>query len=287
MSRFSQPLVFVTLALLIGACQYFPSANDEQGTPVARVYDSYLFQEDLEEIVPTELKGDDSAQFVQNYLNVWAKNELMIYKAEFNLTEEQKEFEEQIANYRNDLLKFAYLQKYVDDRLDTTITEEQILNYYQQNKENFVLKENILKFRYLSVPADAPDQKDIDKWFKSGKEEDQEALLEYALKYSRGFSLQDTSWVSYGDLARLIPLQTYNEQEFLARNDFFKVQNDSLHYFVDITEYKIKDGSSPLNYVRDIIKNTLINRRRLELISELEKGLLSDAIKKKEFEVYP
>ena len=111
--------------------------------------------------------------------------------------------------------------------------------------------------------------------------------MEYALKYSRGFSLQDTSWVSYRDLARLIPLQTYNEQEFLARNDFFKVQNDSLHYFVDITEYKIKDGSSPLNYVRDIIKNTLINRRRLELISELEKGLLSDAIKKKEFEVYP
>ena len=100
------------IVLTLSSCQFLKSEeNEAKGEPVARVYESYLYKEDINEIVPSELSGDDSSSFVQNFVNVWAKNQLMVYKAEFNLTEEQKRFEEKINNYRNDLLKYAYLQK--------------------------------------------------------------------------------------------------------------------------------------------------------------------------------
>jgi hypothetical protein len=254
---------------------------------VARVYESKLYQHDIVAVLPEGLSPEDSATFVQNFINVWAKNELMVYKAEFNLTDEQKQFEEQIRNYRNDLLKYAYLQKYVDDRLDTSISELQIKDYYQANSQNFLLKENILKIRYIVVPQDAPELEDLKKWFKSSEAKDLEALLDYSLSFARSFSLEDTAWISFNDFRKLIPIRTYNQQDFLARNKWIELEEEGLIYLAQIKEYKIKDNSAPIFYVKDIIRNTLLNKKRLDLIADLEKNLVNDALKKKEFETYP
>lgn len=281
--------LIASLLFTAGGCDFFQGLEEEEnkGPVVARVYDSYLYQTDLEDIIPNGLSADDSISFVQNYINVWAKNELMIYKAEFNLTEEQKQFEEQIKNYRNDLLKFAYQQKYVDDRLDTSISDAQVKEYYEAHLDNFQLKENILQLRYLSLPKDAPDVDKVSALFKSNKAEDQKALLDYALSYARSFSLEDTSWISFNEFRQLLPIRTYNQQDFLAQNKFVEMEAEGLVYFAEIKNYKIKDNPSPLIYVEDIIRKTLVNKRRLDLIAELEKNLLSDALKKKEFETYP
>lgn len=288
MTRLYRHIVLFCAMLTLGACDYLDGfdGEEERGPMVARVYDSYLFESDLENVLPSDLSPEDSASFVQNYINVWAKNQLMIYKAEFNLTDEDKLFEEQIQNYRNDLLKFAFLQKYVDDRLDTTITDEQIESYYQENQDDFQLKENILRMRYISVPADAPNIDELKKLFRSADSSKKEALIDYALSYARNFTLEDTSWISFNQFRKLIPVQAYNQQEFLAKNSYLELESANLLYLVSIAEYKIKDNTSPLLYVRNIIRNILLNKRRLDLIADLEKNLLSDAIKKKEFETY-
>ncbi len=291
MNRTYHIISIASLLLLAGACDFFKGIEDEEdnGPAVARVYDSYLYQSELDKVLPSSLSKEDSISFVQNYINVWAKNELMIYKAEFNLSEEQKQFEEQIENYRNDLLKFAYLQKYVSDRIDTTITDAEIKTYYEENQENFQLKENILRLRYISVPTDAPDIEDLKELFQKAKEdsEDQQELIDYALSYARNFALEDTAWINFRDFRRLIPIRSYNQQEFLSRNQYVEIEDDGLFYLAEISEYKIKDNPSPLVYVQDVIRNTLLNKRRLTLIADLEKNLLNDALKKKEFETYP
>ncbi len=285
--RFSHIGLALSL-LFFSACDLISSyqSDEEQGKPVARVYDSFLYDSDLVKVIPEDLNPADSSSFVQNYVNVWAKDQLMIYKAEFNLTDEEKQFEEQIRNYRNDLLKFAFLEKYVDDRLDTTITKAQIQAYYENNQDNFQLKENILRMRYISVPVDAPDIDVLKRLFRSRDSAKQEELVDYALSFARNFSLEDTSWISFNQFRRLIPIQAYNQQEFLAKNSYVELEVDNLLYLVTIAEYKIKDNTSPLLYVENIIRNILLNKRRLDLIAELEKNLLSDAIKKKEFETY-
>jgi len=280
-------ILFLSLVLFSSCDSIFNKGIEEEGEMVARVYESKLYQHDIVAVLPEGLSPEDSANFVQNFINVWAKNELMVYKAEFNLTDEQKQFEEQIRNYRNDLLKYAYLQKYVDDRLDTSISELQIKDYYQANSQNFLLKENILKIRYIVVPQDAPELEDLKKWFKSSEAKDLEALLDYSLSFARSFSLEDTAWISFNDFRKLIPIRTYNQQDFLARNKWIELEEEGLIYLAQIKEFKIKDNSAPIFYVKDIIRNTLLNKKRLDLIADLEKNLVNDALKKKEFETYP
>ena len=108
---------------------------------MARVYDRYLYEEDLANIVPDELTDNDSLAFIQNYINVWAKDQLMLYKAEFNLTESKKDFEKQIREYRNDLLKFTYRQDYISQNLDTNITGAELKAYYEKGENDFRLKQ--------------------------------------------------------------------------------------------------------------------------------------------------
>lgn len=286
-ARYKLFALLAGLLALNAGCELVRNNGEKEGEPVARIYDHYLYRSDIEDIVPKGLKGDDSISFVQNYINVWARNELMVYKAEYNLTEQEKRFEEKIEKYRQDLLKYAYLEKYIQENLDTNISAGAIRKYYNQNRDNFLLKENILKFRYLIVPTDAPELEEMAPLFFSQDSLDLLKLEEYALSYGRFFSFGDTAWVSFDRFNDLIPVQTYNQQKFLEENRNIKLENNGLLYLAEIEDYKIKDNSSPLPYVYELIKNILLNRKRLTLTEELEKNLLEDAIKKEAFETYP
>lgn len=275
------------LLLSLASCQILGGeGEDGRGKPLARVYDTYLYADDLDGVVPDEMTAEDSSTFVQNYINVWAKNQLMIYKAEYNLNEQQKDFSEQIRKYRNDLLKYRYLEQYVDQQMDTTIGQVELQAYYQDHLRNFQLKENILRLHYVVVPENAPDVQKVKNWLLSKEAEDRAALQEYALRNARNFSLTDTSWLNFDDFAALVPVQTYNQQDFLTKNSYLELKKNGLVYFVHILDYKIKDNPAPLPYVQDLIRSILRNKKRLELISELEKNLLQDALKKQEFETY-
>lgn len=253
---------------------------------MARVYDVILYEEDIAEVVPMGMSVEDSVIWVNKYINNWGKEQLIIKKAEYNLADQEKDFDELVEQYRSDLLKYTYQQRYVQENLDTAITEEQVQAYYAENQAEFELKENILKLNYLVLGTESPDISDVRKWFKSSSEEDVAKLEEYAHRYGRISSFSDTSWVRFNDLAKFIPLKTYNQQELLSRNKYLEL-NDSLGtYFIEILNYKIADDVSPLPYVRETIKNIILNKRKQELIATMEERIVNDAYEKNDFEIY-
>ncbi len=281
-------LTILWLLPLITGCHLIATkkGNQDKGEPVARVYDQFLYKEDLTNIVPDELAGNDSLAFIQNYINVWAKEQLMLYKAEFNLTESKKDFEKQITQYRNDLLKFTYRQDYISQNLDTTITDAELEEYYETGENVFRLKQDIVKARYIVVDKEAPSLKEAQRWFRSDFTDDIIELDDFALQYAFRFSLQDSNWVSVDRIRELLRLGTDWPEDFYKEGKYIE-RTDSLNlYLLDIIEYKVKGDRAPLEYYQDVITSILINKRKLKLIDDLEQNLLNDALSKKEFEVY-
>lgn len=288
-NKIAQVILLTGGIFWVTSCQLFDTAVSEEqdgGEPLARVYDRYLYKQDLAELIPEGLTTADSLAFLQNYINVWAKDQLMILKAEYNLTEDQKSFEKQIEEYRNDLLKFAYRQQYISQHLDTNISENAIADSYKSGTNEFVLKENIVKVRYAAINLEAPNLKKAVKWFFSDKEKDEESFYDYALKYAYKFSLRDSSWVSYDKLRRQIPVPGEGQQEFIKTTRETQFNDSTNVYLLEIKEYRLRGDKAPLPYSREVIKNILINKRKLEVINKLEQNLLEDALDKKEFEVY-
>ena len=56
-------------------------------------------------------------------------------------------------------------------------------------------------------------------------------------------------------------------------------------YFVNIKGFKIKNSLSPLSFEKENIRNIILNRRKLELISKMKEDVYNEAVKNKEFEI--
>ena len=57
-------------------------------------------------------------------------------------------------------------------------------------------------------------------------------------------------------------------------------------YFLKIDAYKISDNVSPLEFVKQDIKNIILNKRKVELARKLENDVYENAAKRKDFEVF-
>ncbi len=271
------------LLIAMGACKLV--RKDDEQKPIARVYEHYLYEEDISGLT-NGMSPEDSTEFVDSYIYNWGKEQLLIYRAEFNLREEQKEFEELVTQYRNDLLKFAYLEKYVNENLDTNISEDEIRDYYTNHSADFELKENIVKSDFYVVTNASPDLNKAKYWWRSPTDKNLERFYEYASIFATTKSVGDTSWVSFDDLANELPLPTYNQQQLLYQNKRLILEDSTKTYFVFFKGYKIKDDVSPLPYVRGMIKSIILNKRKLDLINKMEKNLVDDAFNKQDFEIF-
>ncbi len=274
---------FFTLATAVSSCKYFKKDADRK--PVARVFEHYLYEDEI--LGLTEgMSPEDSTVFIQNYIYSWGKEQLIIYRAEYNLREEQKDFDELVMQYRNDLLKFAYIDKYVNEHMDTAISEAEINKYYDSHSSDFELKENILKAEYFIVDKTAPEIEKASSWWRSGNDKNMKKFLEYTSIFAKEKSVGDTNWVRFSDLASRVPLQSYNQESLLSRNAKLILEDSLRVYFVAINAYKIKDAISPLAYVRPTVRSIILNKRKLDLISKMEESLVNDAYDKKDFEMY-
>ena len=245
-----------------------------------------MYKTELAEIIPKGTSFEDSVSMATSYINNWVRQTLIYHKAESNLREEQKYFNQKLEDYRRSLIIFTYERELIDQILDTVVTQEQIASYYEQNKQNFELKDNIIKVRYIKVDKKAPDIKKVAEWYKSSKKEDLAALENYAYQFAQNFYLDENTWLLFDDLLKEIPIDTYNKEEFLKNNRFVEVEDSLSYYFVNIRGFRIKNSISPLNFEMENIRNIIINKRKVQLISKMKNDIYEEALQNKDIEIY-
>jgi hypothetical protein len=279
-----QKHISILLIAALSGCNLIEKP-EQTGVPVARVHDAFLYLEDVAPQIPAGLSEEDSTLLIHNIIYKWGREQLLIQKAEFNLPEDMVEIEELVRDYRSYLIKFAYQQEYVNNHLDTAISQEELKEYYENNASNFELKEIILKAKYYVFPTDLPDVKKTKRWFmgnsKSYNEKFQDAVFNYALVSVE----EDTTWIPFEEIVKVVPLKTYNQQEFLAKNRKVTLEDSLGLYCLEIQQYKIKDDVSPLPYVKETIRSIILNQRKLDLIKKMEDEIFNEAYEKKDFEI--
>ena len=274
------------LLLLFGtACDLFETADPR--VTVARVNDSYLYEEDIQALVSEDFTPEDSAIVVSNYINRWATQRLLIDKAKVNLPEEQqREFEKLVLNYRNELFSKAYTDAIIAKQLDTTISMEKAEEYYEENGENFKLNEDLVKLRYINLTKDNPEFNGIKTRFRRFNEEDMQELQDMAFQFT-SYSLNDSIWVKTRQVYQKIgPLTAQTNEELLKKDNFLQLEDSLGVYLVFVEDVKLRGDQAPLEYSLPTVKQILLNKRKLELIKELEKDITQDAIKNEQFEIY-
>lgn len=277
---------FLIILLVFGltSCGLFEKNNE--GEPVARVGDTYLYKSDLEGLITNSSNTQDSIETVTNYIDNWIKQQVVLQKAEENLLENQLDVEQKLEEYRRSLIVYRYENELIKQNLDTIVSDEEIKNYYEKHKEDFVLRDNIIKVLYVKVRKDAPNQRQLQSFIKSDDPADRQKLKEFCERYAVNYFLNDDNWLFFNDLLKEIPIKTYNQENYL-RNNRYVVEQDSLFkYYLNIKGFRIKESISPLAFEKDRIRDIIINQRKMSLVRDMEEAVLREAHKDKEIEIY-
>ncbi|MDC7999206.1 peptidylprolyl isomerase [Gilvibacter sediminis] len=272
-------------AMAMTSCDFL--TRELPSEPVARVNDSYLFKEDLTNLIQPNTSAEDSILIVTNYINRWATQQLLIDQARLNLSESQlATYDQLVDDYKADLYTKGYKNAVVSNQLDSSITAQTYQQYYEKNKESFVLKERLLKLRYIYVGTEFNDTDKVSEDLKEFDAEAKEALEEIAFQFKR-YYLNDSTWVRQDALLSEIPLiAVKTNAEKLKKSNFVRLQDSIGVYLIQVQDALEKGDDAPLEYVRPTIQQIILNKRKLDLIKKLEADITKDAIKNNDFEVY-
>jgi hypothetical protein len=254
---------------------------------VAGVGKEILYYDEIPEIIQNGINETDSIALVQNYINRWAKRELLIQKAEHNLSTEFKdEIDRQLEESRANLLIYQYQKQMMLEKLDTVITESELENYYAANERSFVLGTNIVKALFIKLPVETPELYKIRSLARSNNQKDLMQLESYCYQFAEKYDDFDEEWVTMNRLSVELQEDIDNEENFLKRNSFFETSDSVSVYLVSIRDYRLRAAIAPYDYVKNDIKRIILNSRRFDFIQGLENGLYNEALKENNFKIF-
>jgi len=201
---------------------------------------------------------------------------------ENNSQNDNAEINDLVRDYRQALLINGYKERLIKQQLDTAIAREEIINYYEQNKKNFRLNEELVKARYIHFSNDLIDKKEVINFFKNGKVEDLETLESRQLSFKK-MMLNDSVWLPLENVLLKLP---FSRQDLLKKSDFIKKEDSLGLYLAVINDVLLRNQTAPLIYIEPTIKQMILHQRKLQLIRDIEKIIVKDAIQNKIFKIH-
>ena len=119
LSRFRIFMMAVAVAAL-PSCKAISSLIHD-GEVVARLGDHKLYRSELDDVIPKGTSPEDSVNLANLYINSWVKDKAFLDIAQQRLSKEEKDVSKELEAYRQSLLRYRYEQRYINERLDTTV----------------------------------------------------------------------------------------------------------------------------------------------------------------------
>jgi hypothetical protein len=286
MKRIVHMIVILGIVLpTLMSCKTISSFLSDDET-VAEAGGAKLYRKELNALIPKGVQEEDSVRFARQYINAWALEQLFLTKAEQQLSKADRDVSKELEEYRKSLLKYRYEQLYVNDRLDTAVSRDNIEAYYEANVNKFELQRPIVKARYLRMAADSPVLPKIRKKMSSDQVQDLVDADSLAYSSALKFTTWGNQWLDVAALARefgtdYVAVMSSMKGGWVEMTDSTGVIN--LAYISEI----VREGNiAPIEYCTPQIKDMIISSRKQTLIVGLEQDLLKDAREKGQFVIY-
>ena len=285
-----QLLKISVFVMLLGAvsCRELPDylMGDDV---IARVGGELLTVQDISAVVPSNLKGDDSLSFVKQYTDKWLVRQLKVNEADELFSGTEKDIEKLVVDYRQTLLTSKVDQYYIDQQMSDDVSQEDITEYYNTHKSQFLLDRTLVKGRILRFDATYRQSTKLKTQMQKAatSQNDDKAFSDLCAK--NNFLLIDnrSEWVNFADFLSNLPIpQSQNNEPLLDKMGVQELKIGSDRYYFDFTSVCRKGNVAPLEIVSDNIRRILITQRRSQIIKSHEEQILKSALEDGDAKVY-
>jgi len=269
------------LTLLITGCKEIKLEMPGNDNVLAEIYDKKLFLEDIEGITSSAVSEQDSIIILKGFVNNWIKDQLLIKEAETNITRDI-DIEKLVKDYRSSLIQYNYIEQLYNKDLDTLISEQEINEYYERLKQQFILAESIVKYTFIKFRKN--DKKTINVFLKYWNKNQKENFMSFA-KSEAVFFQQSADWELLNSLLILLPKNSVSESN-LKEGKKLELEDKNFKFFVEIEQIFLKSEVPPLEFITPTVKKVILNERKTELVKILKQTLYDKNLENNNIKTY-
>ncbi len=280
--------IFVVLAagLLLASCGHFSLSSFFRGDPLARVGKAELYLDDIRTIFTPGLTPEDSVELLHSYVDAWIKQQLKLQLAEEQLSAKQRDIDSLVTDYRNALMIFKFEQQYLDRHTDTLLTDAQLREYYDENRDEFATAGPMMKAVVVQVPDGFRQENQMREMARSGNAEKLQDLFDICVKNNIPYT-EFTEWTDMSYIYASVPRgQQGSDNGLAADRSFYELMRGDTRYFIIITDRLAAGTPMPFSMTREVIRTTLLNRRKQDALRRLEDSVYNAAQAQKEIVTY-
>ncbi len=274
--------ILVSLPLMLQECQSRRLDNDR--IAVVATSEHTLYLDELQAALPGFLSKEDSVKAAQSFIDRWLKQQL-VYEAAVKNLQGSKEIQKMVEDYRQSLMMYEYQEQVLLEKLKTEVSEQEIAQYYENNKQRFISSRNLVKGLFIKVPKHSANVQSIKNLYRKTDDEACEQLDLLCLQYADIYENFRNDWRSFDDVMDLIPSKL-NQSDFLKSKQFLEVEDDNFCYLLKVDDYLLAGNPEPLEMVDYRIKNIIINSQKTEFLRQFEEELKAEAEKKDQIRYY-
>lgn len=266
--------IITAFVLLASGCT---ETVDHKGkTPLVQVGDNYLYMEDVMAVTPPGISEKDSAEMADRYIKNWIDDMLLYAKAEGNIPDDAG-INELVNSYRRELITHTYIEQIVSQEVENLISDSEVEEYYNENKDAFLAVEPYIKGLYIKVPKTASGISQVRQWYKDGSERSVDKIEKYGLRNAVDYEYFYDRWRSVNDFFLRLPTDADKEKNNIGKNKNIELSDSAFYYFLHIEDYLGKGEILPLEYAGKDIREIIMNNKRVEFITKMKKDLYDEA----------
>jgi len=269
--------------ILISIISLLSCSSEKEESFLASYKDNKLT---LDEVLLNKPPSIDSATFVNEYINNWLRNKVIVNKAQLYI-EYDKELQSKVNSYKESLIINKYQNELINNDFDTTVLKSNIEEYYTNHKQDFILHKNIVKARLVIMDKKTLNLKKIEKLIISKDVLGMSELSEFCEMYAENSFLNDSVWVYFSEFFKKLPISEKESKKiFSNKNKLYSFTDDDFVFLFFIKDYQIKGGESPLPFLFSNIREILRNKNKQKFLKEIEDKLYNEALSSEHIKIY-
>lgn len=279
MKRLSAILI---VALMLASCSLFQSKSDI----LVKIGKDVLYKQDVYKLIPEGSSAQDSAIMIDQYVQSWALPRLKTLKAQEQLTPEERNITKEIEDFRNNLISFRYEKMYMESRIDTLVSRDQMEDYYNENQQSFIYDYSVVKARLITIGSRSPYYSNIKELYQTTNPDELSQLRDLCQSYAEKYDDYSQSWVSIQQVARDLGMMTSELEDMLSQNKSFIIEGEQKNILVFFDEIYPLNTLTPFDYNEKKIQEAIISKRKQEILAKLEQDLLNEALENNKMKRY-
>lgn len=259
----------------------------ESDKVLATVGESKLTENDAFVLMKHKGLDYDNKEALRTFIQEWCNSELYRRELQEKYPNEWRLVELRSESYSGDLSKYYLEEIRVRKSLDTIVSQEELLAYYEAHQDEFRLNDYIVKALYLKIPKGLDfKSENVHVTYLLKNDKDLAEINSYAKLYAQNYYFDDSSWIYFDELAKDIPLSKYNIDNIVLNRTKTYFSDDEHWYFLNILDYKLKDEAPPLEFLKERIRSIKVSQRLNDIREKNEDKLLKELKKKHEISIH-